>query len=50
MSHEDQEQKPSWVSGLSEDWLAVVIGLGLVVLVWLGAIASMPWPLFDLLK
>ncbi|MFQ5577182.1 MAG: hypothetical protein ACE5G8_09380 [Anaerolineae bacterium] len=35
---------------LSEDWLAVIIGLGLVVLAWLGVIAKVPWPLIGLLK
>lgn len=49
MNHKDQ-QKSTWLSGLSEDWLAVVIGLCLVVLVWLGVIVNVPWPLFGFLK
>ena len=49
MSQEEQ-QKPSRLSGLSEDWLAVIIGLGLVILVWIGAITNVPWPLFGLWK
>ena len=33
---------------LSEDWLSVIIGLALLLLIWLGAIAEVPWPLFGL--
>ena len=47
MSQEKQQQKSV---GLSEDWLAVIIGLGLAALVWLGVIANVPWPLFGFLK
>ena len=50
MSQKDQQQKPSGLSRLGEDWLAVIIGLGLVTLVWIGAIANVPWPLFGFLK
>jgi hypothetical protein len=50
MSQEDQQREPSWLSSLSEDWLAVVIGLGLVALVWIGAITKVPWPLFGFFK
>jgi hypothetical protein len=45
-----EERKPSWLSRLGEDWLAVIIGLGLVLLVWVDAIAHVPWPLFGFLK
>lgn len=35
---------------LSEDWLSVIIGLTLVLVVALGALAKVPWPLFGWLK
>lgn len=47
---EGEQKKASQLAGLSEDWLAVIIGLGLVVLVWIGAITNVPWPLFGLWK
>ena len=47
MNQEKQQQKSA---SLSEDWLAVIIGLGLVALVWLGVITNVPWPLFGFLK
>lgn len=50
VNQKDRQQKPSWLSRLGEDWLAVIIGLGLVVLVWIGAIAKVPWPLFGFLQ
>lgn len=43
-----EEQKQSWFSRLGEDWLAVIIGLGLILLVWIGIITKVPWPLFSL--
>lgn len=50
MSQKDRQQKSSRLAGLSEDWLAVLIGLRLVVLVWIGVITHVPWPLFGFLK
>ena len=50
MNQGDQQQKPSRMSALGKDWLAVIIGLGLVALVWIGAITNVPWPLFGLLR
>jgi hypothetical protein len=50
VSQEEQKERTSWVPELSEDWLAVIIGLGLVLLVWIGAISNVPWPLFGFLK
>jgi len=50
MSQESQQEKGTWLSNLGEDWLAVIIGLGLVALVWFGAITKVPWPLFGFLK
>jgi hypothetical protein len=31
---------------LSEDWLSVIVGLILVLVVGLGLLAKAPWPLF----
>ncbi len=31
---------------LSEDRRAVIVGLGLVLLVWIGVITKVPWPVF----
>ena len=49
-----QQQKPPSLrlSGarLSEDWWAVIIGLGLAALVWAGVITQVPWPLLGLLE
>ena len=46
MGNNGTKEKPK----LSEDWLAVIVGLLLVVLVWIGAIAQVPWPLFGWFK
>ncbi len=46
----DSQEKQSWFSKLGEDWLAVIIGLFLVLFTWLGAITDVPWPLFGFLK
>jgi hypothetical protein len=37
-------------AGISTDWWAVIIGLTLARLVWIGAITSVSWPLVGLLK
>lgn len=50
MSQQSSGQKPARGFRLSEDWLAVIIGLILVVLVRLGAIGRVPWPLFGFWK
>ncbi|MCX6093635.1 MAG: hypothetical protein NTY63_02270 [Candidatus Bipolaricaulota bacterium] len=34
----------------SEDWLAVLIGLAVVLAVALGGLAKVPWPLFGWFK
>lgn len=34
------------VGALNEDWRAVIVGLALVILVWIGVIAKVPWPIF----
>ena len=33
-------------SRLSEDWLSVLVGLLVVLLVALGGLSKVPWPLF----
>ena len=35
---------------LGEDWLALIIGLTLALLVWIGVIVEIPWPVFGWLK
>ncbi len=35
---------------LGEDWIAVIIGLGLVALVSSGLISHVPWPLFAIFR
>ena len=50
MSRGDSGEKPASGFRLSEDWLAVIIGLALVALVWLGVIGRVPWPLFGFWK
>ncbi|MDX9956006.1 MAG: hypothetical protein RBT75_18040 [Anaerolineae bacterium] len=35
---------------LGEDWLALIIGLILTALVWVGVITKIPWPVFGWLK
>ncbi len=49
MSESPQEER-SWFSQLGEDWLAVIVGLILVLLTWVGVITDVPWPLFGFLK
>jgi len=50
MGESPQQVKQPWFSRLSEDWLAVIIGLVLVALIWMGIIVKVPWPLLGLLK
>jgi len=35
---------------LSEDWLSVILGLGLTVLIWIGVLGTLPWPVIGFLK
>lgn len=35
---------------LGEDWLALIIGLTLAALVWIGVIVKIPWPVFGWLQ
>lgn len=35
---------------LGEDWWALIIGLVLAALVWVGLIGEVPWPVFGWLK
>lgn len=45
MSEKNPKTQSSKTLTINEDWLAVIIGLVLVVLVWLGIVADVPWPL-----
>lgn len=44
---EDQQIKEP---KLSEDWISVIVGLAIVLLVTLFSLPSIPWPLFGLFK
>lgn len=35
---------------LSEDWIAVILGLALALLVGVGLVSKIPWPLFGWLR
>jgi hypothetical protein len=45
MSKNHPDGKPDKVQVISEDWLAVIIGLVLIGLVWIGLLSNVPWPL-----
>ncbi len=45
-----QKPKSSPALALGEDWLAVIMGLILTALVWIGVIVKIPWPVFGWLK
>ena len=45
MSEKYSDSKSSNLQTINEDWLAVIIGLVLVGLVWIGVITKVPWPL-----
>jgi len=34
---------------LSEDWLAVIIAFAIIILIWIGILGKLPWPLFGVL-
>ncbi len=36
--------------GQNEDWLALIIGLALALLVGIGVLGKIPWPMFGWLK
>lgn len=53
MTEEPTPRKPLLsriFADISTDWWAVIIGLTLAGLVWIGAITGVPWPLIGLLK
>jgi hypothetical protein len=33
---------------LSEDWLAVIIAFGMIILIWMGVLPKLPWPVLGL--
>ena len=35
---------------LSEDWLSVIIAFGLIILIWIGVLPKLPWPILGLFK
>jgi hypothetical protein len=35
---------------INEDWLSVILGLGITVLVWIGILGKLPWPIIGFLK
>ncbi|MBN2006795.1 MAG: hypothetical protein JXA21_25800 [Anaerolineae bacterium] len=38
------------LKSLNEDWRALIVGLTLTLLVWIGVIPKVPWPIFGLWK
>lgn len=45
MSMKDPKTQSRKTLTINEDWLAVIIGLVLVVLVWMDIVTDVPWPL-----
>lgn len=35
---------------ISEDWLAVIIALGIIIVIFLGWLPELPWPLLGWFK
>lgn len=35
---------------VNEDWLSVIIALGIIFLIFLGAFPELPWPVFGWIK
>ena len=35
---------------ISEDWMSVIVGLLVVVLIWAGALPKLPWPIIGMFK
>ncbi len=35
---------------ISEDWMSVIVGLLIVVLVWINILGKLPWPIIGFLK
>ena len=46
MSQDTVPAKTGGQQPLSEDWISVIIGLAIVLVVFLVSITSIPWPLF----
>ena len=38
------------MSKINEDWLATIIALAIVVLVYIGLLGKLPWPIIGFLK
>ncbi len=43
MSEKEGGRRPSFLSYVSEDWWAVIVGFGLVILVYLSVLRHVPW-------
>ena len=48
MNHAKPETKQSERPKLSEDWISVIVGIAIVIIVCLFNLTSIPWPLFGL--
>ncbi len=46
MQRKDKPNKHTFRFRLSEDWISVVVGLAIVLIVWALSLSSIPWPLF----
>jgi len=46
MSQEDKKEQQEKQPRLSEDWISVIVGLAIVLIVLLLNPTSIPWPLF----
>jgi uncharacterized membrane protein YcfT len=50
MNQEKPKDQPSASPRLSEDWISVIVGLAIVLIVSLFSLTSIPWPLFGVFK
>ena len=50
MSQEKPKDQPFASPKLSEDWISVIVGLAIVLIVSLFSLTSIPWPLFGAFK
>jgi hypothetical protein len=48
MSQEEKNEQQAASSKLSEDWVSVIVGLAIVLIVALFRFTSIPWPLFGM--
>ena len=50
MSQEQPNDQQLSKPRLSEDWISVIVGLAIVLIVSLFSLTSIPWPLFGMFK